>query len=92
MLTLSFQARLFQEDGYFVMKSIMPIAAGEEVFNDYGDLPRADLLRRYGYITDSYTPYDVVELNLQEICEAAGMDNGSLGSDNPVVRAWYPIV
>lgn len=44
------------------MKSIMPIPAGEEIFNDYGPLPRSDLLRRYGYITQNYAQYDVVEI------------------------------
>lgn len=46
------------------MKAIKPIKAGEEIFNDYGALPRSDLLRRYGYITDNYTQYDVVEIPL----------------------------
>jgi SET domain-containing protein 6 len=44
------------------MKALKPIKAGEELFNDYGPLPRSDLLRRYGYITDNYTQYDVVEI------------------------------
>jgi SET domain-containing protein 6 len=55
-------AKLFDEDGYLVMKSIAPIKAGEEIFNDYGPLPRSDLLRMYGYITPNYAQYDVVEL------------------------------
>jgi SET domain-containing protein 6 len=44
------------------MKTLTPIKAGEELFNDYGPLPRSDLLRRYGYITDNYAQYDVVEI------------------------------
>lgn len=55
------------------MLTIKPVKAGDELFNDYGELPRADLLRRYGYITDNYTQYDVVELPLTLICEAAGL-------------------
>lgn len=47
-----------------VMKAIQSIPKGNEIFNDYGSLPRSDLLRRYGYITDSYTQYDVVEIPL----------------------------
>ncbi|EEP78217.1 conserved hypothetical protein [Uncinocarpus reesii 1704] len=67
-------ARLFQEDGYFIMKSIVPISMEEEIFNDYGELPRADLLRRYGYITENYSPYDVVEISLEAICKVAGVE------------------
>jgi N-lysine methyltransferase SETD6 len=48
------------------MKSIKPIARGEEIFNDYGPLPRSDLLRRYGYITENYARYDVAEITTQE--------------------------
>lgn len=44
------------------MKALKPVKAGEELFNDYGPLPRSDLLRRYGYITDNYAQYDVVEI------------------------------
>jgi len=44
------------------MIAIKPIAAGEQLYNDYGPLPRSDLLRRYGYIADSYEKYDVVEI------------------------------
>lgn len=46
------------------MKAILPIPKGSEIFNDYGPLPRSDLLRRYGYITENYTQYDVVEVPL----------------------------
>ncbi|KAJ5519149.1 RuBisCO-cytochrome methylase RMS1 [Penicillium expansum] len=34
-----------------------------------------DLLRRYGYVTDNYAVYDVLELSLETICEAAGLAN-----------------
>ena len=57
-------ARLFYEDRYLDMKALKQIRAGEEVFNDYGPLPRSDLLRRYGYITDNYAQYDVVEISM----------------------------
>lgn len=45
------------------MRSLKPITAGEEVLNDYGQLPRSDLLRRYGYITSNYAKYDCVEVS-----------------------------
>ncbi len=43
------------------------ISKGQEIFNDYGALPRSDLLRRYGYITDNYTKYDVAEISIDLI-------------------------
>ncbi|ODM20394.1 hypothetical protein SI65_03447 [Aspergillus cristatus] len=77
-------ARLFQEEEEFVMKAIKPIPAGEEIFNDYGEIPRADLLRRYGYVTDNYAQYDVVELSLSNICQAAGLSNDDVESQPPL--------
>ncbi|KAE8353544.1 hypothetical protein BDV28DRAFT_105411 [Aspergillus coremiiformis] len=71
-------ARLFQEETGFVMKAIKSISAGVEIFNDYGEIPRADLLRRYGYVTDNYAPYDVVELSLDLVCQAAGLENADI--------------
>lgn len=72
------------------MKAIKPIAAGEEIFNDYGELPRADLLRRYGYVTDNYAQYDVVELSLSNICQAAGLSNDDVESQPPVLLPLSP--
>src|SRR5437764_5012574 len=63
------QARLFYEEEYLSMKALKPIKAGEEIFNDYGPLPRSDLLRRYGYVTDNYAQYDVVEIPTDLISE-----------------------
>lgn len=85
--TNSKQARLFQEEGTLVMKAIKPISQGEEIFNDYGDLPRAELLRRYGYVTDNYKLFDVVELSLKEICQAAGLEDAVVESQ-PKVRLY----
>ena len=64
-------ARLFQEDDMLIMKSIKPINKGEQIFNDYGPLPRSDLLRMYGYITDQYAQYDVVEIDFSSIAQIA---------------------
>ncbi|KAL4999062.1 hypothetical protein BDV10DRAFT_184715 [Aspergillus recurvatus] len=68
-------ARLFQEEESLVMKAIKPIRAGEEIFNDYGEIPRSDLLRRYGYVTDNYAQYDVIELSLDTLCSSAGLSD-----------------
>lgn len=54
------------------MRAIKQIPAGDEIFNDYGEIPRSDLLRRYGYVTDNYAKYDVVEIPLADICHAGG--------------------
>jgi len=54
------------------MTATKPISKGEEIFNDYGPLPRSDLLRMYGYITDNYTQYDVVEISYDLFIEVAG--------------------
>ncbi|PYI10809.1 SET domain protein [Aspergillus sclerotiicarbonarius CBS 121057] len=77
-------ARLFQEEESLVMKAIKPIKAGEEIFNDYGEIPRSDLLRRYGYVTDNYAPYDVVELSLDQICQAAGLGSADIETQPPL--------
>jgi SET domain-containing protein 6 len=69
-------ARLFYENKYMDMKALKPIRAGDEIFNDYGPLPRSDLLRRYGYLTDNYAQYDVVEISMDlvsELTTAAGI-------------------
>ncbi|PGH04772.1 hypothetical protein AJ79_06994 [Helicocarpus griseus UAMH5409] len=76
-------ARLFQEDGYLAMKSIKPIRNGEEIFNDYGELPRADLLRRYGYVTDNYAQYDEAEVPMRIICKIAGLGSATPSPDQP---------
>jgi SET domain-containing protein 6 len=56
------------------MKALKPIKAGEEILNDYGPLPRSDLLRRYGYITDNYEKYDVVEVAIDLVCDIIQKD------------------
>ncbi|KAI9672226.1 MAG: hypothetical protein M1831_002040 [Alyxoria varia] len=57
-----FNARLFEHDGSYSMKSLRDIKKGEEVLNDYGPLPRSELMRCYGYITPKYAPFDVAEI------------------------------
>lgn len=64
-------AKLFYEDDKVVMKTIKPVKAGEELYNDFGPLPRADLLRRYGYVTEQYAKYDLVEISSDLIKEQA---------------------
>lgn len=71
------------------MKAIKPIQEGDEIFNDYGEIPRADLLRRYGYVTDNYAVYDVVELTLGDVCQSAGLSNSDVESQPRVGHVMY---
>ncbi|KAL0262158.1 Ribosomal lysine N-methyltransferase 4 [Diplodia seriata] len=62
-------ARLHYGSDVLTMEAITGIKAGDEIFNDYGPLPRSDLLRRYGYSTPFYEQYDVVEIPTDLIVE-----------------------
>ena len=57
------------------MIALKPIKKGEQIFNDFGQLPRSDLLRRYGYITDRYKKWDVVEVDIEAITTATAEHN-----------------
>ena len=70
-------ARLFNEGDILVMRATKDIKAGDQIFNDYGPLPRSDMLRMYGYITENYSAYDVLEISADLVEKAAassGMD------------------
>lgn len=54
------------------MRTTAAIPAGAELFNDYGALPRSDLLRRYGYITPRYARHDVAEVSAALLTAVAG--------------------
>ena len=74
-------ARLFHEDDFLIMKATKVIGPEEEVFNDYGPLPRSDLLRMYGYVTDNYSTFDVVEISadlIENVAASSGMDRSYL--------------
>ncbi|KAL9123299.1 MAG: hypothetical protein Q9187_000138 [Circinaria calcarea] len=60
-------ARLFYGEQRLIMSAVKQISKGDEILNEFGPLPRSDLLRRYGYITDSYKKWDVVELDSNKI-------------------------
>ncbi|RDW89382.1 putative ribosomal N-lysine methyltransferase 4 [Coleophoma cylindrospora] len=63
-------ARLCCDNEDLEMRTIKPISKGEEIFNDYGQLPQSDLLRRYGYQSDNYAVYDVAEMPTTSIMAA----------------------
>ncbi|TFK25187.1 SET domain-containing protein [Coprinopsis marcescibilis] len=67
-------AKLFYEKNDLMMISTKPIKIGEQIWNTYGDLPNAELLRRYGHVDllplpDGTTgnPSDLVELSAEII-------------------------
>ncbi|KAG6873529.1 hypothetical protein C0995_014399 [Termitomyces sp. Mi166 len=62
-------AKLFDDENELKMVSTKPIKAGEQIWNTYGDLPNAELLRRYGHVDllplpkgGAGNPGDVVEI------------------------------
>ncbi|KAF8460386.1 hypothetical protein BDZ91DRAFT_684777, partial [Kalaharituber pfeilii] len=54
-------ARLFHHPDSLSMVPLRDIPANTLLYNDYGPLPRSDLLRRYGYLTLGHAKFDVVE-------------------------------
>jgi SET domain-containing protein 6 len=73
-------ARLCCDNEDLEMRAIKPISKGEEIFNDYGQLPRSDLLRRYGYVTERYAVFDVAEISTKSIISA--FRNGEINIPN----------
>lgn len=57
------------------MIALRGIPKGQQIFNDFGQLPRSDLLRRYGYVTENYKKWDIVEVNIETVTQAAGEQN-----------------
>ncbi|KAI7848909.1 hypothetical protein BDC45DRAFT_295288 [Circinella umbellata] len=71
-------ARLFHEPDCLRMKAIKFIKAGDQMYNTYGDLCNADLLRKYGF-ADENNSFDLVEINGGQVVELCCDDtNASL--------------
>ncbi|CEP09797.1 hypothetical protein [Parasitella parasitica] len=66
-------ARLFHESECLQMRAIKDIKQGEQIYNTYGDLCNADLLRKYGFV-DEKNVFDLVELDGQLIVEHCNPD------------------
>lgn len=66
-------ARLFHEADSLQMKAIKDIKQGEQIYNTYGDLCNADLLRKYGF-TDEKNEFDLVELDGPLVVEHCNVD------------------
>ncbi len=68
----STNAHLFHESTSLVMRTTKLIPPSSQIFNTYGPLPNADLLRRYGYVLFPGTPHDIIELQGPLITDLAG--------------------
>lgn len=53
------------------MVATKPIAAGEQVYNTYGSISSAELLRRYGYVEGAHAAYEVFEFDTAAVLGAA---------------------
>lgn len=66
-------ARLFHEPESLQMRAVKNIAKGEQIYNTYGDLCNADLLRKYGFADDE-NEFDIVEIDGPLVVECACPD------------------
>ncbi|KAF8457974.1 hypothetical protein BGX38DRAFT_1138974 [Terfezia claveryi] len=85
-------ARLFQLPYSLTMSPLHNLPAQTPLYNDYGPLPRSDLLRRYGYITQNYAQFDVVELKGDLLTETIiRMKNPTLSPEEKLKRIDFLI-
>ncbi|KAJ5719648.1 hypothetical protein N7493_007226 [Penicillium malachiteum] len=68
-------ARLYQEEECLVMKAIKPIQEGEEIFNDYGEIPPC---RSTPPIRLCHQ--QLRRLSLRDVCQSAGLPNSDVES------------
>ncbi|KEP52673.1 RuBisCO LSMT substrate-binding protein [Rhizoctonia solani 123E] len=82
-------AKLFYEPRVLKMITTKSIAAGEQIWNTYGDPPNSDLLRRYGYVDVPGQGLDIVELRGSLLVECAS-SYAPLSSDQQKERVdWW---
>ncbi|AQZ15972.1 RKM4 (YDR257C) [Zygosaccharomyces parabailii] len=67
--TKQYNAHLVYDEETLKMCCVKPIAAGQQIYNFYGEHPNAELLRRYGYVEWDGSKYDFGELQLSDIKE-----------------------
>ena len=75
------------KSGTLQMITVKKVAKGEEVFNTYGPLRNAELLRRYGFVL-SRNPHGGTTVGLADVIEAAMTANPEMVSDLPLRLAW----
>ncbi|KAG0293957.1 hypothetical protein BGZ96_002007 [Linnemannia gamsii] len=59
-------ARLFHEKDCLRMVAIKPIKNGQQIYNTYGELCNADLLRKYGFV-DVPNPNNIAEISGESV-------------------------
>ncbi|KAM0549818.1 hypothetical protein ACHAPJ_009257 [Fusarium lateritium] len=74
-----FNAHVNHEEDSLTVTSLRPIKEGEEILNYYGPHPNSELLRRYGYVTEKHSRYDVVEIPW-DVVESALASNFGISS------------
>ncbi|CAM9607060.1 unnamed protein product, partial [Hapterophycus canaliculatus] len=55
-------------EDYFVMKTVQPVKAGEEVFSSFGQISNAQLLNSYGFVLPG-NPFDTVLISSQLVVD-----------------------
>ncbi|CAE6418323.1 unnamed protein product [Rhizoctonia solani] len=82
-------AKLFYEPRDLKMITTKAIAAGEQIWNTYGDPPNSELLRRYGYVDVLGQGLDIVEISGSLLVECTS-SYLSLSPDNQKERVdWW---
>ncbi|KAK9239702.1 hypothetical protein V1525DRAFT_448682 [Lipomyces kononenkoae] len=64
-------AKLFYSKDNLEMRATKLIPEGDQIYNTYGNLPNADLLRRYGYVRYGKTENDIVEIETQLVMDTS---------------------
>ncbi|KAK7473222.1 Ribosomal lysine N-methyltransferase 4 [Stygiomarasmius scandens] len=90
-------AKLFYESTELKMLTTKPVSMGEQIWNTYGDLPNAELLRRYGHVDlmplpggGKGNPGDVAEIRADLIVSALSEHPGRFPESKvQEVIDWY---
>ncbi|CAR23146.1 ribosomal lysine N-methyltransferase [Lachancea thermotolerans CBS 6340] len=53
-----------------IMVAVADIPSGEQIYNNYGEYPNSELLRRYGYVEWSGSKFDCGEMPLETLLKA----------------------
>jgi SET domain-containing protein 6 len=76
-----------QKNGCLQMITVRGVKKGEEVFNTYGPLRNAELLRRYGFVLPR-NPHGGTTVGLAEVIQAAMGANPLVVDELPLRLAW----
>ncbi|KAI3604827.1 set domain protein, partial [Moniliophthora roreri] len=89
-------AKLFYEEASLRMVATKPVKTGEQIWNTYGDLPNAELLRRYGHVDllplpdgTEGNPGDIVEIRADLVVSAVTESHGNSTESCKERIDWY---